>query len=139
MGHIHYGHQAVIPLYSGFFVTRKLFFYGVLTALPLLFFQDAPLHLDLLWDFQTPEYLMNFLFLVLMCSLAAYIIWNEVMRILGPVTTNNYLYLQPLVTMVAAFFFLGENIEVLGYIGCVLIIGGLVYSDKCPTGRLRRR
>lgn len=132
--------KRVLPLYSGFFVTRKLFFYGVVSALPLLFFQEEPLHLGLLFDFSQPKYLLNFLFLVLLCSLAGYVIWNEVMRVLGPVTTNNYVYFQPVVTMVAAYFLLGENIYALGYIGCVLIIGGLIYSDKCPDGfRFLRR
>lgn len=130
--------KRVLPLYNGFFVTRKLFFYGVITALPLLMAQNGEYHLSLLVDFARPQYIMNFIFLVVMCSLAAYLIWNEVMRVLGPVTTNNYLYLQPLVTMIAAFFVLGENIYLLGYVGCVLIIGGLVFSDKCPDARLRR-
>lgn len=99
--------KRVLPLYSGFFVTRKLFFYGVLTALPLLLFQKGPSHVGSLWNFQDPSVLLNFLFLVLFCSLAAYVVWNEVMRTLGPVTSNNYLYLQPLVTMIAAYFLLG--------------------------------
>lgn len=130
--------KRVLPLYSGFFVTRKLFFYGVISALPLLFLQSEPLHLGLLFDIAEPKFLMNFIFLVAMCSLMAYVIWNEVMRILGPVSANNYLYFQPLVTMIAAYFLLGENIFLLGYVGCVLIIGGLIFADKCPEGKLSR-
>lgn len=126
--------KRLLPLYTGFFVSRKLFFYGVLSALPILAFQAEPLHLHLLFNFMEPKYILNFLFLVLVCSLAAYVIWNEVMRILGPVAANNYLYFSPIVTMVAAYFILGENIFLLGYIGCVLIIGGLIWSDKCPDG-----
>ena len=85
---------------------------------------------------------MNFLFLVIFCSLLAYLIWNEVMKVLGPVATNNYLYLQPLVTMVAAYFVLGEKIFPLGYLGCALIIGGLIIADKLklsPRHRQMRR
>lgn len=130
--------KRVLPLYNGFFVTRKLFFYGVITALPILLMQKEPFHLQLLVDINHPQYLLNFIFLVGMCSLAAYLIWNEAMRILGPVTSNNYLYLQPIVTMVAAYFLLGENIYLLGYVGCVLIVGGLVYSDKFPEGKLQK-
>lgn len=126
--------KRLIPLYSGLFITRKLFFYGVITALPLLFWQHSltgqPYHLALLFDFSRPVFGLNFLFLAVFCSLLAYLIWNEVMRILGPVATNNYLYLQPLVTMVAAYFVLGEQIFPLGYVGCVLIIGGLIVADK---------
>ena len=52
------------------------------------------------------------------------------MKALGPVSSNNYLYVQPLVTMVAGYFLLGEQIFPLGYLGCVLIIGGLIMADK---------
>lgn len=122
--------KRLIPHYSSFFITRKLFFYGVLTALPLLLMQNEPCHLHLLFDISEPKFLMNFLFLALMCSLVSYLIWNEAMKILGPVSANNYIYMQPLVTMIAAYFVFGEQVYILGYIGCVLIIGGLVIADK---------
>lgn len=131
--------KRVIPFYDGFFITRKLFFYGVITALPILLMQQEPYHLYELFDLNHPQYFLNFLFLVAFCSLAAYIIWNEAMKILGPITSNNYLYLQPLVTMIAAYFILNEMIYPLGYIGCALIIGGLIYSDKFPDGTLKRQ
>lgn len=130
--------KRVLPLYNSLFVTRKLFFYGVLTAIPLLLLQHEPPRLNVIFDLSQPEYLLNMLFLVLVCSILGFVIWNEVMRILGPVMSNNYLYVQPLVTMVAGYFILGENIYLMGYIGCALIIGGLVISDKCPDG-LRRQ
>ncbi len=122
--------KRLIPLYNSFFITRKLFFYGVITALPFLILQQEPLHLNVLFNFSNPEIPLNFLFLVLFCSLGAYLIWNEAMKELGAVTANNYMYLQPLVTMVASYFLLGEQIYPLGYIGCFLILGGLIISDK---------
>lgn len=122
------------PIYSSLFITRKLFFYGVITALPLLFIQHQPYHLHLLFDMAQPQYLINFLFLGLFCSAAAYFVWNEVMRILGAIKSNNFLYVQPLVTMIAGYFILGENIYFLGYLGCVLIIGGIMISEKL-TGK----
>lgn len=126
--------KKLIPIYNSFFITRKLFFYGTLTALPLLFAQEAPYHINLLWDLSQPEYMLNLLFLVAMCSVMAYLVWNETMKNLGPVTANNYLYGQPLVTMIIAAIVLGESINFLGYTGCVLIIGGLIISDKLQNG-----
>lgn len=131
--------KRLLPLYSSMFISRKLFFYGVVTAIPLMLMQKEPYHLNLLWDFSTPHYILNFLFLVLVCSLGAYLIWNEVLKYLGPVTGNNYLYLQPLVTMIAGFLFLGEKIFFLGYLGCALIIGGLIVIDKCQDLKLKLR
>ncbi len=130
--------KKVLPFYSSMFISRKLFFYGVLTGAPLLFLGNKQFHISELWNMAHPEFLMNFLFLVLVCSLGAYLIWNEVMKYLGPVTANNYLYLQPLVTMVFGYFLLGEKIYPLGYLGCILIIGGLVISDKIKSLNLRR-
>lgn len=122
--------KRLTPIYSTLFITRKLFFYGVLTALPLLFIQDQPLKLRLLFDLSQPQYILNFLFLGLFCSAAAFLVWNEVMKILGAIKANNYLYVQPLVTLIAGYFLLGEQIYPLGYIGCFLIIGGIVYSER---------
>lgn len=122
--------KRLTPIYTTLFITRKLFFYGVITALPLLIIQQEPLKLGILFDLSTPQYLFNFLFLGLFCSAFAYLVWNEVMRILGPIKANNYLYVQPIVTMLSAYLILDEEIMMLGYLGCVLIIGGIIISEK---------
>lgn len=130
--------KRLIPLYSGFFITRKLFFYGVVTSLPLLFAQGGDYHIMELFDLSQPKYLLNYLFLVVFCSVLGYVIWNEVMKLLGQVMANNYIYVQPLVTMVVGYFVLDEKIFLIGYIGCALIIGGLVMSDKWDEWMSRR-
>lgn len=127
--------KRLLPLYNGFFITRKLFFYGVLTSLPLLFTQSEPLHYSALIGPNALYLILNFLFLILICSATAYVIWNETMKVLGPVTTNNYLYAQPVVTMIAAALFLGEGMTLLGILGCVLIIGGLIVTDHLPGAK----
>lgn len=122
--------RRVIPVYTSLFITRKLFFYGVITAVPLLLFQEGGYHLSLIIDMSHPEYLFNFLFLVVCCSVLAYLIWNESLKILGAVITSNYLYLQPPITMITAAFFLNEHMYLIGIIGCILVIAGLIISDK---------
>lgn len=125
--------KSLTPIYSSLFISRKLFFYGVITAFPLLLIQDQPLKLWLLFDMQQPQYMLNFLFLGLFCSAFAYLVWNEAMKVLGAVKANNYLYMQPLVTMIAGYFILDEKIYFLGYLGCVLIIGGIIISEKIQS------
>lgn len=132
--------KKLIPNYTSLFITRKIFIYGVLSSLILLFTTTPAdgYHLYELFDFAQPKYLMNFLFLAVMCSLAAFIIWNEAMKSLGPVTANNYIYAQPIVTMIVAYFVLSEQITILGYIGCALIVGGLIIADKLQFNGIRR-
>lgn len=127
------GVKRLVPLYSTLFITRKLFLYGVLTAAPLMWIGGAPSNFTVI--FTNPTFLLNMLFLVVVCSLLGFVGWNLAMKKLGPVAANNYIYLQPLVTMVVAYFILGEEITLLGYIGSALIIGGLIISDKLKVNR----
>ncbi|MDE6379786.1 MAG: DMT family transporter, partial [Muribaculaceae bacterium] len=106
--------KRLIPIYSTLFLTRKLFFYGLITSLPLLLLQREPLHLQVLFDLSNPVYLLNLLFLAVMCSSMAYLLWNESMKIIGPLATNIYLYIQPPVTMFAGCLLLGETIYPFG-------------------------
>lgn len=122
--------KRLIPIYSTLFLTRKLFFYGLITSLPLLLLQREPLHLEVLFDFSRPVFLLNLLFLAVMCSSMAYLLWNESMKIIGPLATNNYLYIQPPVTMFAGCILLGETIYPFGYVGCALVLLGLIIADK---------
>lgn len=122
--------KKLIPLYSTLFITRKLFFYGLITSIPLLLIQHEPLHLAVIFDFSQPKYLLNLLFLAVMCSSLAFLLWNESMKIIGPLATNNYLYLQPPVTMFAGSLLLGETIYPFGYVGCALVLIGLIVADK---------
>lgn len=122
--------KRLIPFYNSLFITRKLFFYGLLTSVPLLIMQQQPLHFGMLLDFSQPKYILNLLFLAVMCSTVAYFLWNEAMKLIGPLASNNYIYLQPPITMIAGFWLLGETIYPFGYIGCALVLAGLIIADK---------
>ncbi len=122
--------KRLIPIYNTLFLTRKLFFYGLITSLPLLAIQNEPLHFHVLFDFSQPIFFLNLLFLAVMCSSMAYLLWNESMKIIGPLATNNYLYFQPPVTMIAGCLLLGETIYPFGYVGCCLVLFGLIVADK---------
>ena len=75
------------------------------------------------------EVLGNLLFLGLGASLIAYLLWAQTVKKVGAVKANNYMYLQPLITMIFSAIFLGEVVSVIGYIGCGLILAGLWLGD----------
>lgn len=114
--------------YDTWYVTRKTFFYGVLTALPFLTIENE-LH-DPLTMLANTDVLVNLLFLSVGASAIAYLLWSLCVKHLGAVTSNNYMYLQAVITMIAAFFILSEPITVLGVVGCALVIGGLWLGEK---------
>ena len=110
-------------------VTRRTLFWGILTALPLVLLEGknypaAPL--------LTPAVAGNFLFLGLIGSGLCYVLWNKAFQLLGVVATNNFIYLNPFITIVAARLFLDEPISPLALLGAVLITVGVVVSQREP-------
>ena len=110
-------------------VTRRTLFWGILTALPLVLLEGknypaAPL--------LTPAVAGNFLFLGLIGSGLCYVLWNKAFQLLGVVATNNFIYLNPFITIVVARLFLDEPISPLALLGAVLITVGVVVSQREP-------
>ena len=105
--------------------TRKVFFYGLLTILPFLFGQSRPLSPEILG--QTAVW-GNLLFLGLVASLACFIVWNYVIDKLGNVTSVNYVYLNPVFTLLTAMIFLGERMTPLSALGCAAILAGVIWA-----------
>jgi len=113
-------------VYSVMFISRKTFFYGVLTAVPYMLTEP---------EMSSPEVLLraevwpHMLFLGVFASMVAYVIWAQSVKHLGAITASNYIYLQPIVTLVASVIILSETITIVGYVGCGLILGGLWLGD----------
>ena len=114
-------------VYDALFITRKTFFYGIVTAIPFLAFEPEICDPAVLIQ---SDVLLNLLFLGIVASMICYFIWAIAMRELGTVKANNYMYLQPVFTLVLAFIVLDEKISILGYAGCTLILAGLWLSGK---------
>lgn len=108
-------------------VTRRTLFWGILTALPMVLLEGNPYPAASLL---TPSIAGNFLFLGLIGSGLCYVLWNKAFRLLGVVATNNFIYLNPFVTIVTARLFLNEPISPLALLGAVLITVGVVVSQN---------
>lgn len=113
--------------YRTTFITRKIFFYGVLTILPAFLFRPWQSEFSLLLE---PSVLFNLLFLGVLASLACFVVWNMVLKQLGTVRASNYIYLNPLFTLVGSAVFLGEQLTIVALMGAVLILGGVYWAGR---------
>lgn len=113
--------------YSAFFLTRKVFFYGLLTISIYLIFKQEPLLDPALRLLVVAG---NLIFLGIGASLLCYLMWNATVKRLGAQKASNYLYLNPLVTVIAAAIILSEPITATTIAGSVLIIGGVFLAEK---------
>ena len=120
--------RRIMGKYSADFITRKVFFYGLVTILPYFALVHS-LDIDLIASGNMTVW-GNLLFLGFVASTGGYLLWNWVMRQLGAVKSTNYIYLQPLVSMMAGAMILGERITILAIAGAVILITGMILAVR---------
>lgn len=107
--------------------TRKVFFYGLLFMLPALFLFEF--HFDL-GRFANMANLSNLLFLGLGASALCFVTWNRAVNLLGAVKTSVYIYLVPVITLIASALILQERITWITLLGTLLTLLGSFVSEK---------
>ena len=114
--------------YSTALITRKVFFYGVITILPSFLINPSAIDRAILFQ---PVVWGNLLFLGVVASLACYFLWNVTVKKLGIVRTTNYIYFIPIVTLIASVVALpDEKITFIALIGAALILFGVILAER---------
>ncbi len=113
--------------YGTLFVTRKVFFYGLISMIPYYIVKPGFPSFDAILE---PNVLMNLLFLGCVASMLCFLAWNWVLKKLGAVVATNYVYFNPVTTILFAWAVLSEQITVYFLAGTCLILIGMYLADK---------
>lgn len=113
--------------YSTLFITRKVFFYGLVTIIPYYLIVPGFPSLDVLLR---SDVLWNLLFLGVVASMICYVAWNWVISRLGAVVATNWVYFNPITTILFAWWLLHEQITIWFLLGTVFILLGMYLADK---------
>ena len=118
--------------YSTLFITRKVFFYGLLTVMPyyLLVPSDCWIFTPAVLQFLNFSIIANLLFLGVVASMLCFLVWNWVIRKLGTVVATNWVYFNPITTIFFAWWLLSEHITPWFLLGTVLILTGMYLCDR---------
>ena len=114
--------------YTTWFVTRKVFFYGLVTMVPFIACgMGGGLHLDKL---AIPLVAGNVVFLSVVASMLCFYTWNLVLEKLGTIRASNYMYTQPLVSLACSVWILSEPITPIALLGTVFILVGIYVAQR---------
>jgi drug/metabolite transporter (DMT)-like permease len=124
--------------YDNIQITRRIFGYGLIFSLPLMFFADFRLSLELPRLLLTPVNLGNMLFLGVCASALCFGAWNFAVKMLGAVKTSVYIYMIPVISVSTSAIVLGEPVTWMLAAGAVLTLLGLILSEykSLREGRL---
>lgn len=113
--------------YGAAFITRKVFFYGVLTILPYyIYYPTLPTAAVL----TKPVVVGNLAFLGCLASMICFLTWNWCISKLGAVKATNWVYFNPITTMIFASWVLGEKITPYFLAGATCILLGMFVADR---------
>ena len=114
--------------YTTWFVTRKIFFYGIVTMVPFIVCgMGGGLHLSKL---ATPVVWGNVLFLSVVASMLCFYSWNLVLEKIGTIQASNYMYTQPLVSLACSVAVLGEPFTPIALLGTICVLAGIYIASK---------
>lgn len=114
--------------YDNFVVTRRVFLWAFITAVPLMLLTDGMPSMAAL--FSAPKVWLSWIFLAVFGNAICFAIWNIAFKSLGVVITNNYLYASPFVTVFVGWLLLKEPISLMSVVGAVLITVGVIFAYK---------
>ena len=113
--------------YSVLFMTRKVFFYGVLFVIPTFLHTPFTYPVSQIFTFSV---LFNLLYLALLSSFLCFVVWNFVIRQIGAMKAANLVYLSPVFTFIASYFLLSEPLTVYSVVGSMLVLYGVYLSER---------
>lgn len=116
--------------YNTIQTTKRIFAYGIVFMIPTLFFFEFNLDLARMTNI---KYLFNLIFLGLGASALCFVTWNYAVKLLGAVKTSVYIYMVPVITIVASAIVLREQITLAMGVGTALALVGLILSQPKIT------
>lgn len=112
--------------YSTIGMTKKIFFYGLITMLPVLLLSID--HFDFS-RLANGENFWNLIFLGLGASATCFVTWNFSVKMLGPVRSSIYIYSIPMLTTISSVIILHEPLSLKTFFGICLTLLGLFLSE----------
>lgn len=113
-------------------VTRRLFFYSLVVQFPFFLWELPTLDLS---AFSSGSNIAGLLFLGIFASALCYYTWNRSVLRLGATVTSKYLFVMPVVTLVAQMIADRSFPGLEAFLGMALILIGLGVSNGFPRKR----
>ncbi len=108
-------------------VSRRLFFYALLSLTPLLVISPSSVVSPLV--FSSPA-LYPVIYLGLIASGACIWLWNVSVNVLGPSRTNAFLYLNTVIPVLASWLIFSSEVTRFHVFGSIFILAGLLLSQQ---------
>ncbi len=113
--------------YDAVFITRKVFGYGLLTILPVYLIRPWQSGWEVI---SQPIVWGNLLYLGVVASFICFVVWSWVLVKMGTIKASNFIYLNPISTVVISAIVLQEPYTWLSAVGSALVLVGVYVANR---------
>ena len=113
--------------YDSFEITKYTFLFAVIMMIPVAISSGFRINAVITMNLTV---FLNLIFLGLIASALCFVTWSFAVKQLGVVKSSVYIYASPVVTVILAAIVLGERMNVKEILGTVLVLLGLVLSER---------
>lgn len=119
------GAKPLLPRYSGFTITA----WSTLIAAPLVFLMASKPYAELLRTTPSTSWL-EILYLAVLNSIVGNVLWTYGTRHLPGASVGSFLYLMPVIAVIAGFLWLGEPITAYLVVGGLIVLAGVALAQS---------
>lgn len=115
----------LLKKYSSDVLTAYAFVFGSVLLFPFAVYEGVinPLNFS-------PMSWISLLYLGVLCSVVAYVIWYSALKVMGTTDVAVFVYIVPLFTAIMALFVLNEEIGIFTVIGGVMTMLGVYITER---------
>ena len=107
-------------------ISRRIFMYSLIFIIPCTYFTPGKIELEYLL---MPTSIINLAFLGIAASAICFCTWNIAVMKIGPTSTNKYLFVMPIVTLLGQVIYDKGQLGILSLLGMFLIMAGLAITE----------
>ncbi len=117
--------------YNPVLVVAWVFFFGMIFSIP---FGYGEL-LQVQWSAMPSAAILSVIYVIIFATFLAYLLNTYALKTMSPAVVSYYIYVQPVIAAIIAYFLEEEKLTVLHLVSCLLIFSGVFLVSKMENDK----
>jgi drug/metabolite transporter (DMT)-like permease len=116
--------RKITQKYDALQITAYGIFVAIVCTLPVSIYEittTSTVHFDY-------KVILSLIYMGIVCTALAHVLWNKSLSVIEASTCSLFYPVQPMVSVLLGWIFLGESIDINFIFGAILIVGGVLFS-----------
>src|SRR5262249_22483421 len=118
--------KPLMKKYNPMLVVAWVFFSGMIFTIPVGYGELSRVQ----WSSMPTHVLLSVFYVIIFATFLAYLLNTYALKTMSPAVVSYYIYLQPVVAAIIAYFIEEEKLTLLHLISCLMIFSGVFLVSK---------